>query len=102
MKNRQVGIGIGKNIAHEHVLVSPRPILVWGGGLQNVDLQFVQPWVYILHPYFVKNLHLQNLLTKCNQFWINLKSTIGFGRLFISLFDISTIIRRNSTIVVMR
>ena len=32
MKNRQVGIGIGKNIAHEHVLVSPRPTLVQGGG----------------------------------------------------------------------
>ena len=39
-----------------------------GGSWQNVDLQFSQPLVYILHQNFTKNLHLQNLLTKLDKF----------------------------------
>ena len=31
---------------------------------QNVDIQFLQPLVYI--QYFANNIHLQNLLTKCS------------------------------------
>jgi hypothetical protein len=33
---------------------------------QNVDRQLLSAPVYILHQYFDKDLHLQNLLTKCN------------------------------------
>ena len=47
-----------------------------GGSWQNVDLQFFQPRVYILQQNLAKNLHLQNLLTKCNKIWINLQSTM--------------------------